>query len=88
MFVAQAATVLPLGRTLIVGPRPWRLENLGVQLYTVRNVLLKDPAATFRAIEDIGYTEVEIIYAQLDQIWPGPGEAPQPTALVRAVQAD
>jgi sugar phosphate isomerase/epimerase len=44
--------------------------NLGVQLYTVRNVIGKDPLTTLKAIEEIGYTEVECIYATLDEIWP------------------
>ena len=30
----------------------------------------KDPAATLKGIQDIGYTEVEAIYGMLDAIWP------------------
>lgn len=48
----------------------FRASNLGVQLYTVRNVIGKDPAATLQAIQKIGYTEIEGIYATLDEIWP------------------
>ncbi len=45
-------------------------SNLGVQLYTVRNVITTNPAATLKAIHDIGYTEVEATYDNLNQIWP------------------
>lgn len=48
---------------------PLRASNLGVELYTVRNIITKDPAAVFKAIEDIGYTEVEVTRANMDQIW-------------------
>lgn len=45
-------------------------QNLGVELYTVRNVITKNPEATLRSIEQIGYTEVEATGDNLDQIWP------------------
>jgi sugar phosphate isomerase/epimerase len=41
--------------------RPW-----GVQLYTVRNQLAKDPAETLKAIAAIGYKEVEFFGPNLD----------------------
>lgn len=44
-------------------------SNLGVQLYTVRNVIVTDPAGTLKAIEGIGYSEVEATYDNLNQIW-------------------
>lgn len=44
-------------------------NNLGVQLYTVRNVIEKNPAATLKAIQEIGYAEVECIYGSLEKIW-------------------
>lgn len=34
--------------------------HLGLQLFTVRDLLLKDPEATLRAVGAIGYTEVEM----------------------------
>lgn len=68
-FVAEAAALLPLSRA-VFAKEPLTHENLGVQLYTVRNVIEKDPAATLKAIQDIGYREVEAIYASLDKIWP------------------
>jgi sugar phosphate isomerase/epimerase len=68
-FVAQAATLLPLSRA-VFGKEPLKRSNLGVELYTVRNVIEKDPAATLKAIQDIGYAEVEAIYASLEKIWP------------------
>jgi sugar phosphate isomerase/epimerase len=67
-FVAQAAALLPLSRA-VFAKEPLTRSNLGVQLYTVRNVIEKDPAATLKAIQDIGYTEVEATYGNLDKIW-------------------
>jgi sugar phosphate isomerase/epimerase len=47
-----------------------RLQDVGVQLYTVRGVLPQHPAETLKAIRDIGYREIEATYAGLDRIWP------------------
>jgi sugar phosphate isomerase/epimerase len=70
-FLQGAATMLPLA-TLAgkAAHGTHHLANIGVQLYTVRDVILKDPASTLKSIQDIGYTEVEAIYATLDKIWP------------------
>ena len=47
-----------------------QLRAIGVQLYTVRNVLPQKPEETLRAIEAIGYQEIEATYGGLDRIWP------------------
>jgi sugar phosphate isomerase/epimerase len=47
-----------------------QLKTVGVQLYTVRTVLPQKAAETLRAIEAIGYREVEATQASLEQIWP------------------
>jgi sugar phosphate isomerase/epimerase len=46
------------------------LSSIGVQLYTVRTVLPKQPAETLKAIHDIGYREIEATYDGLDKMWP------------------
>ena len=46
------------------------MGTIGVQLYTVRNVLPQVPARTLRAIEEVGYREIEATYAGLDRLWP------------------
>jgi sugar phosphate isomerase/epimerase len=46
------------------------LKVVGVQLYTVRSILPKKPLETLRAIEQIGYREVEVTADHLDAIWP------------------
>ncbi|HLY15807.1 MAG TPA: sugar phosphate isomerase/epimerase [Bryobacteraceae bacterium] len=46
------------------------IPAVGVQLYTVRRVLPKKPLETLRAIEEIGYREVECTADHLDDIWP------------------
>jgi sugar phosphate isomerase/epimerase len=40
-----------------------------VQLYTVRNVILNNPAQVLKTIEDIGYREVELVWASMEKIW-------------------
>lgn len=47
-----------------------QLKSIGVQLYTVRNILPKKPEETLKAIEAIGYREVEATLDNLDRIWP------------------
>jgi sugar phosphate isomerase/epimerase len=65
-FVEAATLAAGLGPVL----RAKQLSTVGVQLYTVRGVLPQKPAETLRAIESIGYREVEATYGGLDQIWP------------------
>jgi sugar phosphate isomerase/epimerase len=67
-FVANSAALLPATRALFAAPL--RKANLGVQLYTVRDVILKDPLAILKGIQGIGYAEVEAIYDTVPQIWP------------------
>lgn len=47
-----------------------RLTTLGVQLYTVRSVLPEKPAETLKAIEAIGYKEIEATQAGVAAMWP------------------
>jgi sugar phosphate isomerase/epimerase len=53
-----------------VSARARALQAVGVQLYTVRTILPKKPLETLRAIEQIGYREVEVTAENLDAIWP------------------
>jgi len=46
------------------------LDSVGVQLYTVRGILMKDPAAILQAIAQIGYREAEVVWASLEGIGP------------------
>jgi len=64
-FIAAAAT-----SAASVPLRARALETVGVQLYTVRTVLPKHPLETLKAIQQIGYREVECTAENLDQIWP------------------
>jgi len=67
-FVVHSAAALAAVRTLSAF-NPLRASNLGVQLYTVRNTIEKDPLKDLKAIEAIGYREVEVVYASLSKIW-------------------
>lgn len=46
-----------------------RLERVGAQLYTVRSVLPQKPLETLRAIEQIGFAEVEVVANQMEPMW-------------------
>src|SRR5580693_10751589 len=45
------------------------LSTIGVQLYTVRTVIEKQPAEVLNAIDQIGYREAEVTSGNLDKIW-------------------
>ena len=68
VFLGQAAA-LPFASSLIAR-EALGARNLGVQLYTVRNVIGKDPLKMLEAIQQIGYTEVEAVYESLPKIGP------------------
>jgi sugar phosphate isomerase/epimerase len=40
-----------------------RLERIGLELYTLRNVMPKDPDGTLAAVRRIGYTDVELLWS-------------------------
>jgi sugar phosphate isomerase/epimerase len=46
------------------------VKVVGVQLYTLRNVLPQKPLETLKALEQIGFREAEVIQGGMDQIWP------------------
>jgi sugar phosphate isomerase/epimerase len=62
----QAASLAALAATA----RATQLKAIGVQLYTVRNVLPEKPAETLNAIRAIGYQEVEATWADYGKIRP------------------
>ena len=66
-FVVRSAALLPAAKILLGDAL--RASNLGVQLYTVRETIGADPAGVLKAIQDIGYSEVEATYANLEKIW-------------------
>ena len=67
-FVVRSAALLPAAKILLGDPLA--SSNLGVQLYTVRNTIGANPEAVLKAIQDIGYSEVEATYGNLNKIWP------------------
>lgn len=68
-FVTRATVMIPASRALFAR-EPLDHNDLGVQLYTVRKIIGKDPLTVLEAIQAIGYTEVEATAGNLDQIWP------------------
>src|ERR1043165_2782422 len=44
-------------------PAPHRLDRIGLELYSVRDVMRKDPERTLAAVRAIGYTDVELLWS-------------------------
>jgi sugar phosphate isomerase/epimerase len=63
-----------LGRNLMgragQGDTPLVPEHLGFQLYTLRNVITRDPQGVLQAVAEIGYQEVEALRMGLDMLRP------------------
>ncbi len=68
-FVVRSAAMLPAAKALF-GHDALTAADLGVQLYTVRGIIGANPAAVLKAIQEIGYREVEVTYGNINQIWP------------------
>jgi sugar phosphate isomerase/epimerase len=68
--VLQLAAASGLGSLIPRRAEAKAPEVLGVQLYTVRDQIGKDPAGTLKAIADIGYKEVEVIRGTLATVAP------------------
>lgn len=68
-FLQRSAGLLPLAALSARAAGTHHLKHFGVQLYTVRSIIMNDPALTLSAIQDDGYTEVEAIYTTLHAIW-------------------
>jgi sugar phosphate isomerase/epimerase len=49
-----------------------RLDRIGLELYSVRNTMRKDPERTLAAVRAIGYTDVELLWS-----WGNFGRTPQ-----------
>lgn len=58
-FVAQASVTLALAGIRLDRVRATKLQRVGIQLYTVRDLMAKDPERTLAALAAMGYQEVE-----------------------------
>lgn len=61
LILAASAAALPLQAA--------KLKSIGAQLYTLRSILPKQPLETLKALEALGYTEVEAVGGDLPKIW-------------------
>jgi sugar phosphate isomerase/epimerase len=68
-FARLSAVSIPFASALLARGS-FSANNLGVQLYTVRNTIGKDPLGVLKRIEEIGYKEIEATYATLSIISP------------------
>jgi sugar phosphate isomerase/epimerase len=44
-------------------PRPTRLDRIGLELYSVRDAMRRDPERTLAEVRAIGYTDVELLWS-------------------------
>ena len=58
--IAGAAGAIALPR---IATAANRLDRIGLELYSVRNTMKKDPERTLAAIRAIGYTDVELLWS-------------------------
>jgi len=49
---------------------PHSLNTIGVQLYTVRDVIVSQAGDVLRSLDQIGYRDAEVMGASLGQVWP------------------
>jgi sugar phosphate isomerase/epimerase len=66
-FIGQSLLSVPFASALLAGER-FSANHLGVQLYTVRNTIGKDPLGVLRRIQEIGYKEIEATYGTLQVV--------------------
>ncbi len=68
-FVAQTAALASLSRPLLARD-PLRKSDLGFQMYTLRNIITKDPVAVLKSVKEIGYSEIEATdYGNSEAVW-------------------
>src|SRR3954454_16778598 len=68
-FLRTSLVSIPFASALVAREQ-FSANNLGVQLYTVRNTIGKDPLGVLRRIQEIGYKEIEATYATLAIVSP------------------
>lgn len=69
-FLATAAGIPAAAGLARAAVEEHSLKTIGVQLYTVRNVLPKKPQETLEELDRMGYREAEMTPGDLDKIWP------------------
>lgn len=68
-FLVRTASLATIARAAFARD-PLTANNLGFQIYTLRNVVEQNPLAILKAVQDIGYREIECTAGNLDKIWP------------------
>src|SRR4051794_5463487 len=68
-FLRTSLVSIPFASALVAREQ-FSANNLGVQLYTARNTIGKDPLGVLRRIQEIGYKEIEATYTTLGLIAP------------------
>ena len=63
-FVHALGASFATGRLASLRPaRPGRLARIGLELYSVRDAMRRDPERTLAAVRAVGYTDVELLWS-------------------------
>ena len=68
-FLVRTASLAAVAKAAFARD-PLTQNNLGFQIYTVRNIIDQNPLAILKSIQEIGYREIECTAGNLDKIWP------------------
>jgi sugar phosphate isomerase/epimerase len=68
-FLVRTGSLAAVAR-LAFSRDPLTANNLGFQVYTLRRVIEADPLTILKAVQKIGYREIECTAGNLDKIWP------------------
>jgi sugar phosphate isomerase/epimerase len=68
-FLVRTASLATVARAAFARD-PLTVNNLGFQIYTLRTVVEQNPLAILKAVQDIGYREIECTAGNLEKIWP------------------
>lgn len=68
-FLVRSASLASVAK-LAFSRDPLTANNLGFQVYTVRNVIEQNPLVILKAVQQIGYREIECTADKLDKTWP------------------
>src|SRR5579863_1857349 len=68
-FFVRTAVLASAARAALARD-PLTHDNLGFQIYTLRNVIQRDPLAVLKAVEQIGYRDIECTEGNMNIVWP------------------
>jgi sugar phosphate isomerase/epimerase len=68
-FFVRTAVLASAARAALARD-PLTHDNLGFQIYTLRNVIAQDPLTVLKAVQQIGYRDIECTAGNMNIVWP------------------